>query len=229
MPLWQGTTCHASLPYHPILLYRCSNSRVERLHNIPQHEHDRYARPLVPRRFCFFALAQMCALWFTGAFVPFAMLQAAAVLAPGLLNAAEAPTNPRTPGRASIGAASVQVMHSELPCDQEAPTCGATCGKVLLCGQHHCQERCHPGPCPATCRLLVGKSCACGLTQRRMPCSQPLRRAVRGRSAGTLLPLRLHPHPEAAPMQTGGLLASMGTALVAPWLGGKCALAHREG
>ena len=88
MPLWQGTTCHASLPYHPILLYRCSNSRVERLHNIPQHEHDRYARPLVPRRFCFFALAQMCALWFTGAFVPFAMLQAAAVLAPGLLGAA---------------------------------------------------------------------------------------------------------------------------------------------
>ncbi|CAK0742649.1 hypothetical protein CVIRNUC_001411 [Coccomyxa viridis] len=80
-----------------------------------------------------------------------------------------------------------KVMHSELPCDQEAPPCGATCGKTLLCGQHHCQERCHTGPCPATCRLLADKSCACGLTQRRMPCSQPLRcerRCTATRSCG---------------------------------------------
>ena len=81
-------------------------------------------------------------------------------------------------------------MHSELPCDQEAPPCGATCGKTLLCGQHHCQERCHTGPCPATCRLLVDKSCACGLTQRRMPCSQPLRRAACDRTDSSLSPLK---------------------------------------
>ena len=102
----------------------------------------------------------------------------------------------------------VQVMHSELPCDQEAPPCGATCGKTLLCGQHHCQERCHTGPCPATCRLLVDKSCACGLTQRRMPCSQPLRLAAC--TASTLIDLEdLHYCPKAARMQTG-CLVSMG-------------------
>ena len=84
----------------------------------------------------------------------------------------------------------MQVMHSELPCDQEAPPCGATCGKTLLCGQHHCQERCHTGPCPATCRLLADKSCACGLTQRRMPCSQPLRRAACDRTDSSLSPLK---------------------------------------
>ena len=69
----------------------------------------------------------------------------------------------------------LQVMHSDLPCDQEAPPCGATCGKLLPCRRHHCQERCHFGPCPEACRLLMDKSCACGHTQRRMPCSQPLR------------------------------------------------------
>ncbi len=69
----------------------------------------------------------------------------------------------------------LQVMHSDLPCDQEAPPCGATCGKLLLCGRHHCQERCHFGPCPEACLLLVDRSCTCGHTQRRMPCSQPLR------------------------------------------------------
>ena len=105
------------------------------------------------------------------------------------------------------GCFSVQVMHSELPCDQEAPPCGATCGKMLLCGQHHCQERCHTGPCPATCRLLVDKSCACGLTQRRMPCSQPLRRAACDRTASTLVgPEDLHNSPKAARTQMGGLV-----------------------
>ena len=121
------------------------------------------------------------------------------------------------------------MMHSELPCDQEAPPCGATCGKTLLCGQHNCQERCHTGPCPATCRLLVDKSCACGLTQRRMPCSQPLRRAACNRTASTLVILEdLHYCPEAARMQTGGL-AIIGRlwlcGCVALWLGERHALA----
>ena len=118
--------------------------------------------------------------------MPFHALQAAAVLASELWMLLKLSHLTDFLAEPHEGLTWVQVMHSELPCDQEAPPCGATCGKLLLCGQHHCQERCHTGPCPATCRLLVDKSCACGLTQRRMPCSQPLRRAACACAARTL-------------------------------------------
>jgi len=34
-----------------------------------------------------------------------------------------------------------------LPCTQDIPTCGDTCGKQLDCGIHTCTQRCHTGPC----------------------------------------------------------------------------------
>jgi hypothetical protein len=54
-------------------------------------------------------------------------------------------------------------MFQELSCDEKTPSCGGTCGKVLACGQHQCVERCHAGPCTATCRVVVTKSCRWGL------------------------------------------------------------------
>lgn len=35
----------------------------------------------------------------------------------------------------------------ELPCTEETPTCGDTCGKVLECGLHTCNQRCHKEKC----------------------------------------------------------------------------------
>lgn len=54
-----------------------------------------------------------------------------------------------------------QATYPELTCTEKAPTCGGTCGKVLPCGRHTCQERCHPGEC-ASCRAVVAKTCRCG-------------------------------------------------------------------
>ncbi|BDA41625.1 NF-X1-type zinc finger protein NFXL1 [Coccomyxa sp. Obi] len=65
--------------------------------------------------------------------------------------------------------------YSDLRCDEEAPTCGSTCGKLLACGRHYCADRCHPGECSATCRAMAEKSCACGKTQKLMPCAEPFR------------------------------------------------------
>lgn len=75
----------------------------------------------------------------------------------------------------------VQVRHDGLPCDVDAPPCGSTCGKLLSCGVHHCSERCHVGPCPATCRSLVEKSCMCGKMQKLVPCSETNLRCSRRR------------------------------------------------
>ncbi|CAL8460554.1 g83 [Coccomyxa elongata] len=68
-----------------------------------------------------------------------------------------------------------KAAYSDLRCDEEAPTCGGTCGKILACGRHHCADRCHPGECSATCRAMAEKSCACGKTQKLVPCAEPFR------------------------------------------------------
>ena len=36
--------------------------------------------------------------------------------------------------------------------------CGDTCEKLLKCGKHHCNERCHAGPC-TTCRQTAERKC----------------------------------------------------------------------
>lgn len=37
--------------------------------------------------------------------------------------------------------------YHQLPCSEETPTCGDTCGKVLECGLHICNQRCHKDKC----------------------------------------------------------------------------------
>ncbi|EMS48479.1 NF-X1-type zinc finger protein NFXL2 [Triticum urartu] len=56
--------------------------------------------------------------------------------------------------------------YPRLECDVEAATCGSTCEKVLGCGRHKCPERCHRGPCDVTCRLVIKKSCRCGVLKK---------------------------------------------------------------
>ncbi|XP_073975324.1 NF-X1-type zinc finger protein NFXL1 [Rhodnius prolixus] len=58
-----------------------------------------------------------------------------------------------------------------LPCVEEAPTCGGTCGKVLDCGIHTCSQRCHRGPC-GNCMEVLIKSCRCGLHKKEVPCQK---------------------------------------------------------
>ncbi|XP_078429482.1 NF-X-like 1 [Wolffia australiana] len=57
-------------------------------------------------------------------------------------------------------------------------SCNSTCGRALPCGNHHCTENCHPGPC-GDCLLLPSKlrTCPCGktkLTKPRSSCSEPV-------------------------------------------------------
>jgi hypothetical protein len=40
-----------------------------------------------------------------------------------------------------------KAVYFDIKCDEKAALCGGTCGKVLDCGVHTCQERCHFGPC----------------------------------------------------------------------------------
>ena len=39
----------------------------------------------------------------------------------------------------------------DLPCTDDIPTCGDTCGKLMSCGLHSCVQRCHNGPCGSVC------------------------------------------------------------------------------
>lgn len=58
-----------------------------------------------------------------------------------------------------------------LPCTQEIPSCGDTCGKELSCGVHLCAERCHKGACP-TCLQFRVKRCRCGAREKETACSK---------------------------------------------------------
>lgn len=62
-----------------------------------------------------------------------------------------------------------------LPCTEATPSCGATCDKTLPCGAHSCEDRCHHGPCPSTCRAMITKSCECGRMQKDVPCYESVR------------------------------------------------------
>ena len=58
-----------------------------------------------------------------------------------------------------------------LSCVDPVPVCGQICEKILPCGQHRCQAKCHSGSCPA-CEEKVTQKCACGETSRLVPCHQ---------------------------------------------------------
>jgi hypothetical protein len=77
-------------------------------------------------------------------------------------------------------------------CGQPAPTCGAVCNRMLSCGLHKCQARCHQGAiylffftCSSVCSLLgkltqsgectpcelqVARSCVCGAEKKTLAC-----------------------------------------------------------
>ncbi|XP_052077440.1 NF-X1-type zinc finger protein NFXL1-like isoform X1 [Mytilus californianus] len=56
-----------------------------------------------------------------------------------------------------------------LPCTEDIPTCGDTCGKMLDCGIHTCPERCHTGSC-GKCLNVATKTCLCGQRKKELPC-----------------------------------------------------------
>ncbi|XP_018334873.1 NF-X1-type zinc finger protein NFXL1 [Agrilus planipennis] len=56
-----------------------------------------------------------------------------------------------------------------LPCTEETPCCGDTCGKLLECGVHICNQRCHKDKC-GICLETVTKSCRCGHYTREVQC-----------------------------------------------------------
>lgn len=47
--------------------------------------------------------------------------------------------------------------------------CEETCGELLGCEKHKCQEKCHPGLCPP-CPLEETQKCYCGKDEQTMPC-----------------------------------------------------------
>ena len=68
-------------------------------------------------------------------------------------------------------------LFPQLSCDGPDPgSCGRTCGKILECGFHSCEERCHPGPCPgsSSCKSIVVKNCRCGRTSKEALCGSEL-------------------------------------------------------
>ncbi|XP_026478578.1 NF-X1-type zinc finger protein NFXL1-like [Ctenocephalides felis] len=58
-----------------------------------------------------------------------------------------------------------------LACSEEVLPCGDTCGKLLLCGQHYCNQRCHRGDC-STCLVVIEKLCRCGSNSKELPCQK---------------------------------------------------------
>lgn len=59
-----------------------------------------------------------------------------------------------------------------LPCTEETPTCFDTCGKLLDCGIHTCNYRCHKEKC-GPCLEIVTKFCRCGHHSKEIQCCKP--------------------------------------------------------
>ncbi|GLI68797.1 hypothetical protein VaNZ11_013294, partial [Volvox africanus] len=59
-----------------------------------------------------------------------------------------------------------------LTCADKVPSCGGTCGKLLPCGVHRCNDRCHQGECSKQCRGPALKHCRCGKSQKEVLCFQ---------------------------------------------------------
>lgn len=50
-------------------------------------------------------------------------------------------------------------------------SCNEVCADLLPCGEHLCQQTCHPGVCGA-CEVMVPSICYCGKEQKEIPCEQ---------------------------------------------------------
>ncbi|XP_071786319.1 NF-X1-type zinc finger protein NFXL1-like [Asterias amurensis] len=57
-------------------------------------------------------------------------------------------------------------------CSSKTWSCGQTCGKVLSCGQHSCQQPCHEGVCKP-CLRTSKQPCHCGKLRSVRPCATP--------------------------------------------------------
>ncbi|KAK9870469.1 hypothetical protein WA026_008028 [Henosepilachna vigintioctopunctata] len=73
--------------------------------------------------------------------------------------------------------------HREVKCNAEYKgkqnySCQSSCGKILRCGNHKCQEICHDGPCiPCKKDVAVINTCFCGkspLSATRVSCLDPI-------------------------------------------------------
>lgn len=74
-------------------------------------------------------------------------------------------------------------LHKTVMKNPKELSCNSTCGKLLDCGKHHCNEPCHPGPNCPSCKLLSQniKTCPCGSTlikksllTARQSCTDPV-------------------------------------------------------
>eukprot|EP00127_Corallochytrium_limacisporum_P006179 Clim_evm18s220 gene=Clim_evmTU18s220 len=84
--------------------------------------------------------------------------------------------------------------------------CQRPCGKMLRCGQHACEKRCHKGPCPPCLHAIWNDlTCACGAQRLEPPqpcgtkppvCDQPCPRA---QPCGHLATHTCHPDGPCAP------------------------------
>lgn len=59
-----------------------------------------------------------------------------------------------------------------IPCTEETPTCFDTCDKLLDCGTHTCNYRCHKEKC-GPCLETVVKFCRCGQHSKEIQCCKP--------------------------------------------------------
>ncbi|KZT70504.1 hypothetical protein DAEQUDRAFT_708602 [Daedalea quercina L-15889] len=63
-------------------------------------------------------------------------------------------------------------------------SCGKRCGRKLKCGNHECEEVCHPGQC-GSCKVRDRVRCYCGREEKEVPCSdgeeRECRRVERGK------------------------------------------------
>ncbi|KAI0482743.1 hypothetical protein GGR56DRAFT_205545 [Xylariaceae sp. FL0804] len=50
-------------------------------------------------------------------------------------------------------------------------SCHEICGDLLACGEHECQQECHPGLC-GSCEVPITSQCYCGKNARDIPCEQ---------------------------------------------------------
>jgi transcriptional repressor NF-X1 len=48
-------------------------------------------------------------------------------------------------------------------------SCGQSCGRLLGCEKHTCQQECHPGLC-TPCQIVDIAKCYCGKREKEMPC-----------------------------------------------------------
>ncbi|XP_036378386.1 transcriptional repressor NF-X1 isoform X2 [Megalops cyprinoides] len=97
------------------------------------------------------------------------------------------------------------VVSREVPCGTDRGSfdgfghfsCPKLCGKLLDCGNHHCQQACHPGRCPSCPRLpRLVRCCPCGQTSmskllelgytERSSCTDPIPSC--GKTCGRPLP-----------------------------------------